>query len=211
MPLPGIGSGRMTSKAEMRSVATNQQALRVDAIDVADLAACDELQTAQIRFEQSFGGRRHLVAPQTKASDNEPTRCVSATCDARAACRARIERATMQWFGKAIGAIVGFAAGGPIGSVLGALLGHQCRRKRRARRQRARALRADQPAVFRGGVRGHGARREGRRPRVGGRGAHGARASCTACASRVRRCADAIDCFTRGKSSSYALRSGSRA
>jgi len=31
----------------------------------------------------------------------------------------------MQWFGKAVGGIIGLVAAGPIGSVLGVLLGHQ--------------------------------------------------------------------------------------
>jgi DnaJ like chaperone protein len=31
----------------------------------------------------------------------------------------------MQWFGKAVGGIIGFVTGGPVGSVLGIILGHQ--------------------------------------------------------------------------------------
>jgi DnaJ like chaperone protein len=31
----------------------------------------------------------------------------------------------MQWFGKALGGIIGFVTGGPVGSVLGIILGHQ--------------------------------------------------------------------------------------
>ena len=31
----------------------------------------------------------------------------------------------MQWFGKAVGGIIGFVTAGPVGSVLGIILGHQ--------------------------------------------------------------------------------------
>jgi hypothetical protein len=54
--LCGIGSGSTTSKAERRSVVTISIALRVDGVDVADLAGVDGAQVAQRRAVHGRGG-----------------------------------------------------------------------------------------------------------------------------------------------------------
>ncbi len=110
----------------------------------------------------------------------------------------------MQWFGKAIGAIVGFAAGGPIGSVLGALLGHRVDESGvlggAARARSAQISRLFFEVTFE--VMGRVAKIDGRvsedEVRTARRIMDGMRLS----REQVR---DAIDCFTRGKVSSYPL------
>src|SRR4051812_24925447 len=69
--------------------------------------------------------RRSSHCAVIESQDNELPRRLSATSS-----RAHLkflsldERSTMQWFGKALGSILGFAAGGPLGSLLGLALGH---------------------------------------------------------------------------------------
>ncbi len=69
-PFPGMGFGMMTSKAEIRSVATMSRYLP-QVVEVADLAAVDELQAFEICLVEGrlghglgslFSGRRDCCA-----------------------------------------------------------------------------------------------------------------------------------------------------
>jgi DnaJ like chaperone protein len=114
----------------------------------------------------------------------------------------------MQWFGKAIGAFIGFAAAGPVGSLLGAVLGHQVDQTssvwRRREGRRAAAPEAISQLFFEVAfeVMGHVAKVDGRvsedEIRIARRIMHDMRLS----GDQVRI---AIERFTAGKQAEYPL------
>jgi DnaJ like chaperone protein len=110
----------------------------------------------------------------------------------------------MQWFGKAVGGILGFVAAGPFGSFLGVILGHQVdeggarlRRGRRAPRQISELF---FEVVFE--VMGQVAKVDGRVSEDEVRVARAIMQGMELSPDRVR---SAIDHFTRGKSADYPL------
>lgn len=112
----------------------------------------------------------------------------------------------MQWFGKAIGGIIGLAAAGPIGSVIGILLGHQM--DQTGLRLRRAQLGGAPPQVsplflevaFE--VMGQIAKADGRVSENEIRVARGIMQGLRLSPEQIRV---AIDCFTRGKVASYPL------
>jgi DnaJ like chaperone protein len=109
----------------------------------------------------------------------------------------------MQWFGKAVGGIIGLVAGGPIGSVLGVILGHSLDQGGERLRRRSSPQQISQlffEVVFE--VMGQVAKVDGRvsenEVRVARDIMHGMQLS----PEQVR---SAIDHFTRGKSLDYPL------
>src|SRR5437899_2915243 len=60
-----------------------------------------------------------------ESRDNEPTRRRSATVDERARTSdSALRGATMQWYGKALGGLIGFILARQVGAVVGVLMGH---------------------------------------------------------------------------------------
>jgi DnaJ like chaperone protein len=109
----------------------------------------------------------------------------------------------MQWFGKAVGGIIGLVAGGPIGSVLGVLLGHQldeggARLRRRISSQQISQLFFE--VAFE--VMGQIAKIDGRVSEDEVRVARGIMHGMRLSPEQVR---SAIDLFTRGKGAEYPL------
>ena len=159
-----------------------------------------QLQSVQIRFEQCVGRGGHLVALQPKAEIMSLASPLG-NLGPRASCRSchTTSGSAMQWFGKAVGGIIGFVAGGPGRSrVLGLASRSSARRPRRVSARRDRSLQQNQPTVLRGGVRGDGAGREDRRPRLRGRDARRARDHARH-ASLARASRERDRAFTRGK------------
>ena len=60
-PLPGIGSGSTTSKADSRSVVTISMRRVIDGVDVAHLALVDALEAAQLRCGKRWLAGMRLV------------------------------------------------------------------------------------------------------------------------------------------------------
>jgi DnaJ like chaperone protein len=113
--------------------------------------------------------------------------------------------APMQWFGKALGGIIGLAAAGPIGSLIGVLLGHQVDqsvplfgRTRLGSPQQISQLFFE--VAFE--VMGQVAKVDGRVSESEIRMARGIMDGLRLTQEQVR---EAIECFTRGKSPAYAL------
>jgi len=109
----------------------------------------------------------------------------------------------MQWFGKAVGGIIGLVAAGPIGSVLGVLLGHQLDEGGARLRRRPSSRQISQlffEVAFE--VMGQVAKVDGRVSEDEVRVARGIMHGMRLSDEQVR---GAIDCFTRGKSADYPL------
>ena len=107
----------------------------------------------------------------------------------------------MQWFGKAIGGILGLLTAGPIGSVLGVVIGHQVDAQLELRRGRRGTHEISQlffDVAFE--IMGHAAKVDGRvsesEIRVARRIMHGMRL-------RPEQVSAAIERFTAGKSAQY--------
>jgi DnaJ like chaperone protein len=112
----------------------------------------------------------------------------------------------MQWFGKALGGLIGLVAAGPVGSVLGFILGHQLDESdgRLFRRERKQSLQQISQLFFEVAfeVMGQVAKVDGRvsedEVRVARNIMHGMQLT----PGQVR---DAIDHFTNGKSATYPM------
>lgn len=114
----------------------------------------------------------------------------------------------MQWFGKALGGIIGLAAAGPIGSVIGILLGHQMDQsgQRLRRTQLGGAPQQVSPLFLEVAfeVMGRIAKADGRVSENEIRVARGIMQGLRLSSEQIRT---AIDSFTRGKLASYPLES----
>jgi DnaJ like chaperone protein len=112
----------------------------------------------------------------------------------------------MQWFGKALGGIIGLAAAGPIGSVIGILLGHQMDQSglRLRRAELGGAPQQVSPLFLEVAfeVMGRIAKADGR---VSESEIHVARGIMQGLRLSAEQIRIAIDCFTRGKLASYPL------
>jgi DnaJ like chaperone protein len=111
----------------------------------------------------------------------------------------------MQWFGKAVGGILGFVAAGPIGSLLGVVIGHQFDQGVASRRRHGASSTHEISQVFfeiAFEVMGRIAKVDGRVSENEVRVARGIMRGMNLTEPQVR---EAIDCFTRGKSSDYPL------
>jgi DnaJ like chaperone protein len=110
----------------------------------------------------------------------------------------------MQWFGKAIGGIIGLATGGPFGSLVGILVGHQWDQSaslfRRGGHGAARISALFFAVTFE--VMGQIAKVDGRVSEGEVRVARGIMHGMQLSAGQVRT---AIEHFTRGKSATYPL------
>lgn len=111
----------------------------------------------------------------------------------------------MQWFGKAVGGIIGLFAAGPIGSVLGVLLGHQLDEGNARLRVRRASLQQISRLFFEVTfeVMGQVAKIDGRVSEDEVRVARGIMHGMQLSPEQVR---EAIDRFTRGKNADYPLR-----
>jgi DnaJ like chaperone protein len=110
----------------------------------------------------------------------------------------------MQWFGKAVGGIIGLVTGGPIGSVLGVILGHQLDEGSVRLRRRSSPRQISQlffEVTFE--VMGQVAKVDGRVSEDEVRIARAIMRGMQLSPEQVR---SAIDRFTRGKSLEYPLR-----
>ena len=54
-PLPGMGVGSTTSKADRRSVVTISKLFTIHFVDVAHLAAIEQFEALDVSLEQRFG------------------------------------------------------------------------------------------------------------------------------------------------------------
>ena len=110
----------------------------------------------------------------------------------------------MQWFGKAVGGVLGFVAAGPIGSLLGLVIGHQFDQGVASRAFRSSSTHEISQVFFEIAfeVMGCIAKVDGRVSENEIRVARGIMRGMNLSASQVR---EAIDCFTRGKSPEYPL------
>jgi DnaJ like chaperone protein len=112
----------------------------------------------------------------------------------------------MQWFGKALGGIIGLAAAGPIGSLIGLLLGHQVDQSAPlfGRARLGGSLQQISQLFFEVAfeVMGQVAKVDGRVSESEIRMARGIMDGLRLAPDQVR---EAIDCFTRGKSPEYPL------
>ena len=112
----------------------------------------------------------------------------------------------MQWFGKALGGIIGLAAAGPIGSLIGVLLGHQVDQSVPlfGRTRLGGSLQQISQLFFEVAfeVMGQVAKVDGRVSESEIRMARGIMDGLRLTQDQVR---EAIDCFTRGKSPAYPL------
>jgi DnaJ like chaperone protein len=112
---------------------------------------------------------------------------------------------SMQWFGKAVGGVLGFVAGGPIGSLLGVVIGHQFDQGVASRRRYGASSTQEISQVFfeiAFEVMGRIAKVDGRVSEDEIRVARGIMLGMKLTQAQVR---EAIECFTRGKSSDYPL------